>query len=437
MNPILTSTTPLSNLFGSAAQTVITSPGPNNDILLTANTNGATTSDGTLLNGVTVQFVNDAPAPGQETADFFPGTPTSGNVTGTPGSLTVHIDLGISSPQDIINAINNAAGSPFHAALDPTDASSSGAAPISNLPATQTTAGGSGTDLDPAGLQIVNDGKTQTVSFAAAKTVGDVINEINAAGAGVVASLGANQQSIQVSSVVSGVDFSIGEAGGTTATQLGLRTLTSNTQLSDLNHGLGVTHYVASPSTSNAGVDFTIAQPAQNVSLSIDLSGVTTIGQVISTINTQAAAAGSTITAQLATTGNGIQLVDSNAADGPITLTTNSSSTAAAQLGLLPSGSTSVTSSQVGGLQTLTGSDVNPQETDSVFNSLLRLASALQSNDQPEIQRGSALLTGNIATLNNSLGEVGRPPAGTLEPDNIAEHPVDRTADSHFQQPGY
>jgi flagellar hook-associated protein 3 FlgL len=407
LNPIVTTQTPLADLTGSAAQALITSPGANNDILLTANTNGSTTSTGTLLNGVSVQFVNDAPAVGQETAVFVPGTPSSGSVAGTPGTLTVHIDLGASSPQDIINAINTAAGSPFQAALDPSDVNGSPTTPITTLPATQTTSGGSGSNFDPTGLQIVNDGKTQSISFATAKTVGDIIDQINAAGAGVVASIGSNGQGIQVSSLISGADFSIGENGGNTATQLGLRTFNADTQLSALNYGTGVAHYEASPSTSTAGVDFTISQPAQNVSLNIDLSGDTTIGQVIGTINTQAAAANSTITAQLAPTGNGIQIVDSNAADGPITLAAANSSTAAVQLGLIPSGQTSVASSTVGGLQTISGSDVNPQETDSVFNALLKVSQAIQSNNSAQEQRTSTLLSNSITNLNNSLGELG------------------------------
>jgi flagellar hook-associated protein 3 FlgL len=40
----------------------------------------------------------------------------------------------------------------------------------------------------------------------------------------------------------------------------------------------------------------------------------------------------------------------------------------------------------------LTGVDVNPQETNSVFNALLRLEDALQSNDNAQAQRAMGLL---------------------------------------------
>ena len=64
----------------------------------------------------------------------------------------------------------------------------------------------------------------------------------------------------------------------------------------------------------------------------------------MNSINAAAQAAGATFTAQLATTGNGIELVDNNPADGPITVTANSQSTAAVDLGLVPAGQTSAQS---------------------------------------------------------------------------------------------
>ena len=75
-----------------------------------------------------------------------------------------------------------------------------------------------------------------------------------------------------VRSRLSGADFSIGENGGTTATQLGIRSLTANTALADLNHGLGV--------TSITGADFTIHRK-DGTDLPIDISSAVTIGDVL------------------------------------------------------------------------------------------------------------------------------------------------------------
>jgi flagellar hook-associated protein 3 FlgL len=55
----------------------------------------------------------------------------------------------------------------------------------------------------------------------------------------------------------------------------------------------------------------------------------------------------------------------------------------------------------------LTGRDVHPLETNSVFNTLLRLANALDSSDQAEIVRTVMLLDGNLNQLNFSRAELG------------------------------
>ena len=124
--------------------------------------------------------------------------------------------------------------------------------------------------------------------------------------------------------------------------------------------------------------------------------------------------------------GNGIQLVDTNPADGPITVTANSQSTAAVDLGLIPAGQTSATSTLVtvsgitgitsGGtngmttngnaVQVLTGDDANPQATPGVFTALLQLTQALQNNNTGGIQSALKLLDQSTQNLNNAQAEV-------------------------------
>lgn len=519
LNASVSPTTSLSDLFGTKAQTYIQFDQPNSNILLQANTAGATASNGTLLNGVTVQFDADAPAGGQESASFDPGTPASGNNPGTPGVLTVHISTSAqsaSSPQQIVNAINSVAGLPFTASLDPAQQNGSVQQLITSLPASTTTSGGSGTTLDTAGLQIVSEGKTYTVSLSGDKTVGDLLNSINSSGAGLDAQINATNNGINVQSRISGGSFSIGENGGTTAAQLGIRTFTAATPLSQLNNGLGVGVNTANP----GGADFTISQtlpgsPASTVQVNVSIAGDTTVGDVLNSINTTAQAAGATFTAQLATTGNGIELTDSDSTQGPIVVTANAQSTAAVDLGLIPAGQTSAgaaaappaqatvdsgpnselllqavhggtagnvpayfevtpgitegnevvnydssanalvfeispqttandviaavqnnpqvsaqftatldtsndpTNNGSGVVQpqtvqltggeplTLTGSDPNPQETDSIFNALIKLGAALQSDNTAQVQRTMGLLTASMQTLSNARQQLG------------------------------
>ena len=519
LSPKVTANTSLGDLFGTKASAYIRFGQPNSDIILQANTAGATDASGNVLNGVTVQFVADAPTAGQESASFVAGTPASGGNPGTPGTLTVHISTSAVSASDatqIVNAINNAAGSPFSASLDPADQNGGVPQPLTALPAVTTTSGGSGSTFDSSGLQIVSEGKTYTVDMSGDKTVQDLLNSINGSGAGLDAEINSSNTGIDVRSRVSGSSFSIGENGGTTAAQLGIRTFTANTQLSQLNYGQGVGLNTATP----GGNDFTISQtlpgtPPTTVQVAVSIAGDTSVGDVMQTINTAAQTAGATFRAQLATTGNGIVLTDPNSTNGPIVVTANPQSTAAVDLGLVPAGQTSsqaaaapaaqasissgpnsellfqaVNGGTAGNVQvvfqtnagvtqgnetvaydpaaktltfqispqttannviaalqndptasaaftasldtsndptndgsgvvqpqtaqmtggqsiTLAGSDVNPQETGSIFNALIKLGAAFQSNDNASIQRAMGLLTTSMQNLGNARTELG------------------------------
>ena len=59
------------------------------------------------------------------------------------------------------------------------------------------------------------------------------------------------------------------------------------------------------------------------------------------------------------------------------------------------------------GTETITGTDVNPQETASAFNALLRLKAALQSNDTAGITRAVGLIDSSSNQLNLTRAELG------------------------------
>jgi len=353
----ITPNTPLNSLFGTQAQANINFGVPNSDIILQANTPGA------AFNGVNVTFNSDAPSAGQEKAFFDAATNT----------LTVSISTfptSASRASQIVSVINSA-GLPFTASLDPTDQNGGGQPPITTLPSDTTTSGGSGTTLDTSGLQIVSGGKTYTISLGGDTTVQDLLNSINSSGAGLDAEINSAQTGINVSSRVSGADFSIGENGGTTATQLGLRTFNANTQLSQLNYGAGV----GVNTVTAGGTDFTISETINGavVQVPVSIAGDTTIGgtginNVLYSINTAAKKFGATFTAQLATTGNGIELTDSNPAAGPIVVTASTQSTAAVDLGLVPKGQTSATSAATAALAT--GTEALPSNSELLFQAV-------------------------------------------------------------------
>ncbi len=252
---------------------------------------------------------------------------------------------------------------------------------------------GGGLDL-ASGLEIVNGGSTYTISLASAETIEDVLNLLNGSGAGVLAEINATATGIDVRSRLSGEDFAIGENGGTTAAQLGLRTFTRQTELENLNFGRGL--------NTRDGVDFTI-QLTDGTLLDIDLTTERTIGDVLDLIN---AVAGGSLDARLALFGNGIELVDSNGGAQPLTVIRTHGSFAAIELGLIPPGENSASVSG-GPPAVLTGVDVNPMETEGLFTALLRLQEALEVNDPAAVERAVEILDTHVGKANLARAEVG------------------------------
>ena len=179
-----------------------------------------------------------------------------------------------------------------------------------------------------SGIQIVNGDQTHVLDFAAAETVEDLLNILNGSEAGVLAEMNADGSGLNLLSRLSGSDFHVGENGGTTATDLGIRSLTQETPLADLNYGLGV--------NATDGTDFTILR-TDGVVLDIDVSALANVGEVIDQINNHPdnTPAGAVV-AQLAEYGNGITLTEDNLAGaGTLSVTRSVGSFAARDLGLI------------------------------------------------------------------------------------------------------
>ena len=188
-------------------------------------------------------------------------------------------------------------------------------------------------------MQITNGGQTFNISLSTCKTVEDLLNAVNA-NPGLLAQINDSKDGIDIRSRDSGADFMIGENGGTTASQLGLRTFTESTPLDDLNYGQGVGK-TPDPSTNGATnitvVKFTIAR-ADGAKLNIDVTNPQTVGDVLNAINNDPANADGKLVARLATHGNGIELLDTSTGTASLTVIPDASNTSAFDLGLVAAG---------------------------------------------------------------------------------------------------
>ena len=454
LDPVLRKTESLDNLLGARARAVVRADGNDNDFILEADRNGAD------LNGTTIRFVDDpAVTFGNETIAYDP----------VAGEIVIGIDDGNTLATHIVEAINiaNPLGIlPFTARLDPLDQKFNPgtgivpATPVAEVAAT--TAYGSGVDFDrDSGMQIENGGQVHTVRFNTADTLEDILNILNGSGAGVIAEINEDFSGIDVRSRLSGADFAIGENGGTTATELGLRTFTQESRLEEMNHGFGVmdaddvgsraeaafdwganaqlllksktagaewndfrvefvdsgagpgSEFVTWDTTAKTitvgvtpdvttaaevvqlfadtagprdqfeltldksqdntnngsgavklgteftaggvagGTDFIITRQ-DGVELEIDIAGLETIEEVLLAINNHAGNADGLLTAQLATYGNGIELVDQSLGTESLQVQRTELSTAAIDLGLIPAGEEESTAQNAGTLATVT-----------------------------------------------------------------------------------
>jgi flagellar hook-associated protein 3 FlgL len=250
--------------------------------------------------------------------------------------------------------------------------------------------GGAGIDT-ASGFIIKNGIKSVTIDISAVNTIQELFDEINLAGVGVRAELNADRTGINIFNDVSGALMSIGENGGTTATDLGIRSYHANTLLGDLNFGNGVT-------TKSGEPDFVISD-ADGVQFSVDVTGDITVQDVIDTINAAAGAAGSTLTASLNPLGSGLRL--GHAAPGAQTITVSPAGVnrfAMEDLGL--AGGT-------GNTQEFIAQDTGQVRVEGVFTALNDLRTGLRTGSSQQITDASTRLDSLMKELNRVHGIVG------------------------------
>ena len=245
--------------------------------------------------------------------------------------------------------------------------------------------GGAGIDL-ASGMTIRNGTQTTTIDLSTAVTVEDLLNRINSAGVGVSARINADGTGIDILNALHTSDLMIGENGGTTAADLGIRSYSASTQLSELNNGAGV--------RTVAGADIQVTR-RDGTTFQVDLSNLSTVQDVIDAINT--ADGGGGVTASFSTTGNGIILTDSTAGAGTLAVTPVNFSLAADDLGLRVAASGT----------TLTGDDVNGIRSVGLLGNLASLRDALSNGTQQEITAAAEGLQVDLDRVIRTRGEVG------------------------------
>jgi flagellin-like hook-associated protein FlgL len=245
-----------------------------------------------------------------------------------------------------------------------------------------------GSGIDTSGMVISNGTTSKTITWSAGATVGDLLNEINGAGLGLQASINADGTGLNVLNATQGTTLTIGENGGATATELGLRTYSPSTLLSQMNNGQGIT------TAGGTTPDFQITA-SDGTTFQVALGSDTTVQDVINSINSASGNPG--VVASFATTGNGIILTDNTAGSGSFTVNALNNSNAAAQLGLTnpPSGNT------------INGGDVNGIKSTGVFADLQSLMAGLQNNDQTQITAAGSGLQNDINNVIEMQGKAG------------------------------
>ncbi|MEX2093041.1 MAG: hypothetical protein WD971_10215, partial [Pirellulales bacterium] len=196
-----------------------------------------------------------------------------------------------------------------------------------------------------------------------AETVEDFFNLISGANVGLAGDINAAGNGIDVRSVLSGADFTIGENGGTTATQLGIRTYTAETQLADFNRGIGVATTSDLETLDTAKLDSLAIVARNGLAVTVDLVGSNTLQDVVDRINSDAEnnTLGTAVLARLSTNGNSIELVDSSTPTTGNLVVQNPLGTQAAEyLGFVPSGATqtSTNTTDVNGNYTIGGANL-------------------------------------------------------------------------------
>lgn len=330
LDPLLTASTKIDDLFsgngislGSIEVTVDTGGGPQVEII------DLTTADSIqdLITRIEAPFAGDLTV-----------TVGSDGLIFTPAAGTVAIDDTQNSRIATKLGIQAAAAASITGSdLNPGLSIHTNIADLNNGAGIGATAGN--------GLLVQNGIRSETIDLDGLTTIEDLFNAFKIADIDLETGFTDDASGLLISSRLSGVGLSIGENNGSNATNLGIRSLSGQTPLAELNLGKGV------PVDGVTQLDITRRDGTE---ISISLAGTKTIQDVIDQINTFDVG---NLVASLNSTGNGITLSDNSGTDS-LTIQENAITTA---LGI---------AGTVDGNEDIVGSDVDAEQTTTLLSAL-------------------------------------------------------------------
>ncbi len=254
-----------------------------------------------------------------------------------------------------------------------------------------------------SGLKVSQGGVTKVLSLNGAVTVQDLVNRMTALNLGLRMEISPDGSGLQVLSEVSGPAFSIGEVnGGSTATDLGIRTFARSTKLDELNFGIGIHR--------TTGQDDFVVRLHDGNSFNVNLDGATTIGGVIDRVRSAAELAlgagnvgnpgdaGTLFNIGLALDGNGLSLEDGTAGGFDFKVEMLGTSLAAQDLGILKNS---------GSATSLVGNDVAQVRVEGVFTHMIHLRDALMKDDSRGITLATSALGEDVNRVTRVHADVG------------------------------
>jgi flagellar hook-associated protein 3 len=304
LTPALTATTRLSDLNGATLKGVSLGP-----VSLTI---GTTTVTADLSQAATVYDVTNT----LNSVLFAAGSDAYFAISG--GSLTINGDssntLTIADTQSGTTAAD--LGIAATVASNGTFTGAGLAPRLTNTTRLSSLNNGSG--IDPAGIILSNGASSATITLAgppALATVEDFLNAVNNSGTQVRAEINATGTGINLFNPLSGTTLRVGENGGNTADQLGIRSFNAATNLADFNNATGVTPIASTLQGPSGQI---VVTRTDGSAFQVTVDGVSTPSQLIAAIN--AAAGNTTVTAALNATGNGITLTDTSGGAGNLSV---------------------------------------------------------------------------------------------------------------------
>jgi flagellar hook-associated protein 3 FlgL len=322
LTPALTAATRLADVGGATGKGVTTGP-------IQVTVGGVTTSidlsDAATLGDVANQINAGLAAVGSDATVALAGQGLT--VTGDSTQTVVFADaIGGRTASDLgiggmsVAAGGTGAGSPMMPRITATTLLSS----LNN-----------GAGIDPAGILITNGANSATIRLTGLSTVEDLLNAINQSGTNVRAEINGDGTGINVFNPLSGTALRIGENGGNTAEQLGIRSFHAESKLAEFNNGTGVTPIDGMLAGPKGQI---VVSRTDGTTFTVQVDGVRTPAQLAAAIN--GASGNTTVTAALNATGNGITLTDTSGGGGNLAVAAGTGYVSnGSDLGLLTTGS--------------------------------------------------------------------------------------------------